>query len=1144
MLLASLLTGIEGIHAQTASTGALTGTVTDSSGAVIPGAKVAAINESTGEIRSVSSQRNGSYQAPFLPAGSYRVEVEKDGFKMAARPGVAVNVTAATRLDLQLEVGSASESVVVSAEPGLLETESPALGGLTDTRSATGLPLASRNFTQIMNLFPGIESEVNDATALGRSGGYVSGVNNASVNGTTMLDNDFRMNGIGVNDLQTSGSFSGGVPIPNPDSIQEFKVQTGLYDASYGRNAGAHVDVVTRSGSNDLHGNLFEFFRNETLNANAFFRNLNQQPRGVLRQNQFGGTLGGPIEKDKLFYFLSYQGTRQRNGVSGGGASNYNSPPLTNDRSRAGLGKLFAGRCGMLDGQCADPIAADGSNISAPAFNLLNLKLPNGQFLLPAPQAVNPGAPFDVQGFSTLSVPASYGEDQGLAGIDFIQSAKSSFKLSYFHSAEDTILALPGPSFGGAPVEGFPLLVTTTFQNFSLAHTYSFTPALVNHAILGLRRIDPRTVQQTPFHYSGIGVTAPPDADPYPQIYIGGAYTLGGNGQGARVVQNTYSFADSAFFVHGRHNLRFGGEIERAQINSTGHYLGALVFLSFEDFLLGQSGARNGTGVFSNVYMSSDVASLSGRAWRTWDGSLYLQDDIRATATLTLNLGLRYERLGGIGDELGRNATFDPQRANPDPPAGGTLEGYVVPSNFKGAIPAGVTRIGSNLGIRGDGQNGLGPRLGFAWQLPRTRRLVLRGGYGMYYSRNTGQAWVQLVFSPPFGVQRQLAGPANAGATFANPFPPAIKVPYFPAYSPSTEASLTTVAQGYRPPITQQYGMHLEAALARDLALEVGYVGSRGTRYSSTISMNQAGLASVTHPIRGQTANTVANIALRTPIQGFQASQLKVIQSTGGAWFNSLQASLRKRPGKGLQFQAAYTFSRQLATDGGNFSGAAAGSVTGGDQLGWHSRYGRSPFNRTHRLIVSALYDLPAPRASRPVLRHALGGWSISGISTFQSGSPLAFYGTNANNVFGISSDRAQLAPGCTHSQLMVSGPVKDRLNGYFNRACIAGLTATGGRAVWPILGDDGRGTGFGNSGVGIVTGPGQNNWDIGIVRRIGVHWPAEASRIEFRVELFNAFNHAQFWNPVTNVSSAAFGQILGTSVNPRIVQFALKFHY
>ncbi|MCC6391519.1 MAG: TonB-dependent receptor [Bryobacterales bacterium] len=688
ILLVWLLAGAGGVHAQTASTGGLTGTVTDLSGGVIPGARVAASNEGTGEIRAVSSQYNGAYLVPFLPAGSYRVEVERDGFKVASRPGVVVNVTVSTRFDVQLEVGPTSESVVVSAQPGLLQTESPALGGLTDERAVTGLPLANRNFTQIMNLYPGISTNVNNATALGRGGGGVMGVNNANVNGATVYDNNFQMNGVGANDLLGSGSFSGGIPIPNADAIHEFKVQTGLYDAAYGRNAGAHVDVITRSGSNEFHGNTFEFLRNEVLNGNSFFRNRNSQPRGVLRQNQFGGTLGGPIRKDKLFFFLSYQGTRQRNGVAGGGASNFRSPPLTNDRSREGIGRLFAGKCGLLDRACAYPIAADGSNISAPALNLLNLKLSNGQYLLPAPQTINPGSPFDTRGFTALSVPAWYREDQGLAGIDYIQSAKSSFKLSYFHSGENMDIPLPAPNFGGAPVEGFPLVVSTTFQNLAVAHTYTFTPTLVNHAIFGLRRIDPTTIQETPFHYSDIGVTAPPNADPYPQIFISGAYTLGGNGQGGRFAQNTYTFTDSAFYVHGRHNLRFGGEIDRAHVNLTQyHFLGALVFLSFEDFLLGQSGAKNGTGIFSNVYLSSDLPGLFDRAWRTWDGSLYVQDDIRWTSTFTVNLGLRYERLGGIGEELGRNANFDPERANPTPPREERSRGSLSPITSKGLFP-------------------------------------------------------------------------------------------------------------------------------------------------------------------------------------------------------------------------------------------------------------------------------------------------------------------------------------------------------------------------------------------------------------------------------------------------------------------------
>src|ERR1043166_6526873 len=305
---------VSAVVAQTASTGALTGQVTDPNGAIVAGAQVTATNESTGEKRDVVSQETGAYTIALLPPGSYKVEFTKRGFKIAVKTGLQISVTETRRLDTQLEVGSVQERVVVVSDSQLLQTESPTLGSVADHDTVANLPLVTRNYTQIVTLSPGIAAGVTNAAALGRgSSGESQG--NFRVHGASGAENNFQMNGVQINDLQASGFLSGGVAIPNPDAIQEFKVQTGLYDASYGRNAGANVDVVTRGGGNQYHGTVFEFLRNDALNANEFFRNAAGQKKGVLKQNQFGFTLGGPVKKDKLLFFGWYQGIRQTHGV-------------------------------------------------------------------------------------------------------------------------------------------------------------------------------------------------------------------------------------------------------------------------------------------------------------------------------------------------------------------------------------------------------------------------------------------------------------------------------------------------------------------------------------------------------------------------------------------------------------------------------------------------------------------------------------------------------------------------------------------------------------------------------------------------------------------------------------------------------------
>src|SRR5215510_9061890 len=439
--------------AQTAGTGALTGVVTDNNGAVVPEAKVTVTNESTGEARAVMSQSNGSYVVPLLLPGAYRVEFSKTGFKQAVKPGLVINVTETSRLDVQLEAGGVQEQVTISSEAALLQTESSALGRLTDQTLVSSLPLVTRNYTQIVTLSAGVAANVTNASELGRGNGGLS-QGNFRAHGASGADNNFQMNGVQVNDLQASGGFSGGVAIPNPDAIQEFKVQTGLYDASFGRNAGANVNVVTRSGANVFHGTLFEFFRNDALNANTWERNRLHQPRGALRQNQFGFTLGGPVKKDQLLFFTSYQGTRQLNGIGSGGTSNFSSPPFTDDRSRAALGRLFGGQAGAFGGVA---VAADGSNISPQALALLNLKLPNGQFAIPTPQTINPAQPFPLQGFSSFSVPATFDEDQFLVNLDYLHTDKSKFAGRFFLANSNQNLSFP-PSQLATSAPGFPQL--------------------------------------------------------------------------------------------------------------------------------------------------------------------------------------------------------------------------------------------------------------------------------------------------------------------------------------------------------------------------------------------------------------------------------------------------------------------------------------------------------------------------------------------------------------------------------------------------------------------------------------------------------------------------------------------------------------
>ena len=1140
----SLLSGLgqPGV-AQSASNGAVSGTVSDPADAVVVGAKITATNQATGEKRTVDSGAAGAYVVPFLSPGTYRVEVSAKGFKRTTYSDVRVAVTETVKMDMRLEVGAAEEVVTVESRGGLLENESTSLGQVTPGEIVTSLPLVTRNYTQIIALNPGVASEVTNAGAVGKGGNGSSEPGSAVVaHGISGQDNNYQMNGVEINDLQNSGHFSGGIAIPNPDSIQEFRVQTGQYDASYGRNAGANVDVVTRGGSNKFHGAIFDYFRNEDLNADDFFFNLNGQPRGVLRQNQPGFTFGGPVKRDKLLFFTSYQATRQTNGIAPECSTTFSEPPLTNDRSPGALGAVFEGQPTFIQqlllaqglpataaSSTGPQVLSDGSNISPQALALMQMKLPNGQFLIPTPQTVDPTLPFAVQGTSTFSDSCSYNEDQFLTDVDFLHSERNTLSGKFFWANDTQNSTFPATNLGGPTAPGFPAVLNSGYRNFSLTDTRTFTPRMINQAEVAYHRSTVGLTQQEAFRYSGIGVNAPAFDNGMPAISILGSLTLGGNGQSIDFAQNTFVFEDVLSIHIGRQAVRFGGGLTRAQDNEENFAaFGGLIFGSFPDFLLGQSAAQNGTPL-SNVLGSVDSPGLFDRAWRVRDGDLFVQDDFKITRKLTLNLGFRYERLGGIADTLGRNATFNFSLANPTPPAGGSLAGFVVPSNFHGPIPQGVTQIGNDLGINGEGRNTINPRLGFAWQLPYTQRLVLRGGWGVYHSRINGQPEFQLLSNQPFALVRQLVGPPNADANFANPFPAAPVLPAFTPYSAATSQSVSTFAPNFRPPVAQQYSLNLQSQLTRNTMLEIGFIGTRGTHLLRDRDLNQAQSANTASPVRGVANNGFDTVPLRVPIEGFGAYPgITEFESEGANWYNALEANLTHRLSHGLQIQLSYTFSKDLATDLSTTTGPNGGNGLVGDQNDFHRRYGPDDFNRPHRVVVSFLYQLPGPQKPTSAWGRLAGGWALSGVSIFQSGHPLTITASSPFNAFGISTDFPEIVPGCTLA------PGGQRLS-YINARCFASL---------PLVGPDPFTTGFGNAGVGIVKGPGQVNTDLAVIKTIAVRWPGDDATVEFRAELFNLFNHPQFSDPDTNLSSPTFGQILSTAVNPRVLQFALKYRF
>lgn len=1110
------------VAAQAPGTGALAGQVFDPSHAVVVAARVSVTSEETNLSRTVRTSAEGSFRVQLLPPGNYSVLIEMPGFKRKTLRSVQVVVSETARVEIELEVGEATTQVQVEGFPELAQTESVALGRATDEQTIDALPLANRNFSQILALSPGVLADVPDAGTLGRN------TENVTANGAKTTANNFQFNGVDANNM-SQNSLSGfdpevGIAIPAPDTITEFKVQTGMYDASYGRSTGANVDFVSKTGSNSFHGNVWEFFRNDALNANDYFLNQNGQPRPVLKQNQFGGTFGGPIRKDKTFFFGSYQATIQRNGDSPSiSLASTFLPPLTNDRSAAALGSLFGGQSGAFGGVA---VATDGSNINPVALALLNAKLGDGSYAIPNPQTLLAGG----VGESTYSSPARYREDQFSVNLDHSFSRQNQLSGRFFSSLEKT--DEPFTPFA-ASVPGWGTDQNERNDMFVLSDTHSFNPNLVNVARFGFMRFNGLQSGGDAINASSVGMQTPAGLPEIAGIQVQGLFTIGPSGEPFYFENtNTFVWQDTISLTRGKHNLRMGGDAKwhEVDINVPFTTAGFILFQSFPDFLLGESAAQNGSGQ-SNIFNSVGASGLFRKDERYTDYSGFVQDDIKLTPRLTVNAGLRYEFFGPPSEVNGRLSNFDPTIAPSQVPNAGSFVGFLLPSNFQGPLANGVMKT-SGSGMWNPDHRDWGPRFGFTLRLFNKPTLVVRGGYGIYYEKLSAELAYQNIGQPPFSLTQSLLGSENAAATFQQafnpPLPPSSAYPIYMPRTPSSALFLAGIGRNVTSPYTQQYNLNLQYEITRDLLWQVGYVGSVANHLAGCVEFNQAILATQQNPFNGVTTTTNENIAQRVPFEGV-ASGSYTCGTTFNAAYNSLQSSLTQRFRRGLNFQASYTFSKNLDyTSGTGGLPSLELDFLSNDQTDPRQARGLNDFDRTHRLVLSFVYQAPKLHTGPALAQHALSHWQFSGESVLQSGLPITVTDSTGGSVYGnlVGFTRGE----CTGANPASSGSLYTRLNGYFNSAAFT---------TPPVIGD---GTGFGNCGVGILRGPSELNLDMGIVRDFVF---SEKTVLQFRTEFFNFTNTPKFGLPVSDhAAGPAFGVISSTLSNPRIIQFALKLSF
>lgn len=1108
------------IFAQTQTTGRIAGTVQDQRNAVIVGANVTITSQAVGEERTIATDAAGNFAFAFLAPGIYRVRIGAKNFNIFNAETITVSITETTFLNAVLTVaGIVVNPITVSSDAPLIRTDSPTLGSTFDSRTVAGLPLSTRNFSQLLGLTAGTATYLIDNTTVGRN------TQNVSVNGARVSQNNFQINGI---DANAGIGFGRLIPNPAPESIAEVKIQTSLFDATFGRSGGGNVQVVTTSGTNEFHGAIYAYFRNTGLTANNPFLKAAGVPRPVLERSVFGGTSGGAIRQNRAFFFVSYQGTRDRNGASLLNSLSLNvliDPRLTNDRSDATLSNTF----GL---------------IHPTALALLKARLRGGQFVIPTPQA---------NGRYFGSAVSRYREEQFNANFDYRFNQQNLLSAKLFFSDSPETLARDGnvkvPGFSGE----------NSAQNLlvSIQDVHSFNSNIVNEARIGYNFLRFSNTTAQPLLDSAFGITRS-TADDYPGLpIIRIAPNSGGISFGTAPLKNshgsipTLSFADTLSITRRSHFIRAGLEIRYYENNITVPILtrGNITFQSFSSFLSGTT-------------QSAALADgITDRSFRAADDNFFVQDDWKFSPKLTLNFGLRYELDLPPYDTRGRVATFDPSLYRPPVSSGSLPDGGIVQAGNPLAQYdlAEIPNVGKRV-LNSIDPNNFAPRVGFAYSPFKKNNLVVRGGYGIFYSRSSFSYLLNNIFHPPFYFQ-SVAGSAD----FSNPFP--TNVPsqnQFPTLVPNSLLFGNAFDRNIRTPYIQQFNAGVQFSLSADMKLEAAYVGTRGLDLFRQVAINQARLASV---------NTPANAQSRAPFQGVAVGgNFLFDQTTAQSTYHSLQLGLTRRLSRGLQFLASYTFAKSIDNASGTGGGAGTNGLLNvgqnndsdvivGNQLDNRANRGLSNFDRRHRFVASFLWKLPKPAFANhsKAGRLFFSGWQMSGIVTAMSGLPIDVIdggaGTFYFGTFG-GSGRPDWVSG--------ESPTGNIPSGYFfnpfafRRAVVLNgqtIPSSNGTATAGATGTD-----FGNVGRNVLRGPKQFNFDFSVGKRFVL---SESKNIEFRAEFFNLFNHVNFANPISNFAAVAqsggtidantgriinnagdFGKIISTSNNPRILQLALKFNF
>jgi hypothetical protein len=1165
-------------YGQGGATGAINGLVVDTSGAAVDGAEVQVIDRRTEALaRKVPTSVDGTFIVTLLPPGNYSVVVNKSGFAEAKSEGIDVHVSDTVRLTITLKPGSVTEKVEISAQVTSVETTNATTGQSIGTETVRELPLATQNYQQLLTLSTGAQSDLNAAAQLGR------GSVKLFVNGQREDNNNFLIEGISATDYNVAQATY--VPLPNPDVIQEFKVQTSLYDASQGRNGGGNVNAILKSGTRSYHGDAYEFFRNDVLNANDFFLNREGLARPSVKQNIFGGSVGGPVVKEKLgYFFVNYQGTRQRSGLSPGTFISTNIPSLPVDRSAVSISQAFFGNTTTP----IDPVVLKLLNFQSNQFGGTT----NG-FLIPSSDPATGGFAISREG--------KYSDDQFTSNWDReFRGGQDKLSVRFFFSDSESFLPFGGGDLQESLGSTLASSVSTASLNFpfdtpvhsrflNVTETHLFSPTLVNEFRFGFVHINDVLSNVPPVTTSDLGIDRPTNSvtdSIYKFIFESSGFEIGPAPFGNQSQnQNNNNFVDTVSWVKGQHVFRFGGEFTNVSLdkNFPQVFNGELFFTNtpngntdFQNFLLGEPEFSFGGG------------GLSNHQYRSNNFAVFAQDDWKIRPNLTLNLGVRTEIFGAFHDDACHIGNLDPALAN-----AGEFP-FIYPSCVNKLNLAGLTGDANDTTFKNNYATNVGPRIGLAYDLFGHHTTTIRAGYGIYYVREDVGTADQLSFETPFlPVAFGGGSPGCLGTYFSatpatgcpNPNPNALPqagtldpnfVPClnvfqgFPGGDTTQAANYGTaggkgcpgplnsldifglaVPQHFVVPSTQQWNLTVQRALGKQWVLEVGYVGTKGTHLRETRDSLESLNATPANPVvvdgNSITTNTFDNAIARSAAQGINGySGFQLFANDAYSHYNSLQTTLSRRWGAGY-FQAAYTFSRSTdATSTGN----TAFNTAFNDESTLADSRGLSDFDRTHRLAVSYRYDLPFFRSTEGLKRRLLAGWAISGITIIQSGSPFSVLDSEAGTAFlgGGSAPgvlTASLAPGVALGSALSSGSINSRIDGYLNPAAF-----TPAPELYPaqcLTDPNFCTTGFGDLGRNTFRGPGQQNWDFSLIKNFKL---TERQSLRFTTDFFNIWNHVNFANPaVTDVetigtTNSPFGKITSTVGTPRLIQFSLRYAF